>query len=120
MDSKKVLEKLVVLAEKQQKIINKLAQALSDGGGASADLAPQHLDPNVSQKKPAEAILNALSTQAPAVRQAIINIEERGSDMMVGFKPGQKTQKNYDAVLSTMQQLTDKGVLQHAYNLKAV
>jgi hypothetical protein len=107
MDSKKIISKLVKIAESQQKIINKLAQALP----------PQHLDPNRSQKRSAEAVLNAL---APETRQTIVNIEEKDNDMLVGFKPGQKTQKNYDAVLATMQKLTNDGVLQHAYNLKAV
>ena len=113
MDSKKVLEKLLKIASNQQKIIMKLAQ---DQGVVPA-MAPQHMDPNKPELRPAEKVLNALS---PAVKQVVNTIEEHGSDMLVQFKPGQKTQPNYDSVLKTMQDLTNKGVLQKAYNLKAV
>ena len=112
MDTKKVIAKLVKIAQSQQKIINKLAQVPL----AEAPLT-QHLDPAQTQHSPAKAVLDALP---PAVRAVIVNLEERGNDMMVGFKPGQKTQRNYDAILSAMQKLTDQGVLAHAYNLKAV
>lgn len=116
MDTKKIIQKLVALAEKQQKIITKLAQAVP-AAQTGPELAPQHLDPNKPNLRPAEAVLNALS---PNTRKTVVNLEEHGSDMMVGFAPGQKTQQNYDAVLATLQKLTNQGVLQRAYNLKAV
>lgn len=116
MDNKKIIEKLVTLAQKQQKIIAKLAQAVP-AAGTTPELAPQHLDPNKPNLRPADTVLNALP---PNVKKTIVNLEERGNDMMVGFHPGQKTQQNYDAVLSTMQKLTNEGTLQRAYNLKAV
>lgn len=120
MDSKKIIQKLIKIAENQQKIINKLAQALPATGKTPApapELAPQKMEPTRTQKLPAKAILDALD---PVTRQTVVNIEERGDDMMVGFKPNQKTQKNYDAVLNTMKKLTDSNVLQRAYTLKAV
>lgn len=110
MDSKKVIEKLVAIAEKQQKIINKLAQA------QTGDLT-QHLDPNKTPKTPARALLDALPAN---VRSLVVNIEAHGQDMMVMFKPGAKTQANYDVILKTLQDLTNKSLIQNSYNLKAV
>lgn len=110
-NTKKVLEKLLKIASNQQKIINKLAQ------DATPDLAPQHLDPNVSQKQSARALWDSLG---PAFTGKVLtNIEEHGDEMWAGFKPGQKTQTNYDAVLKKMQELTDAGTLQRAYKLVA-
>src|SRR5258708_10497518 len=121
MDSKKVIEKLVRIAESQQKIINKLAQTLPTGGDSggehsSPDSAtpPQHLDPNKTQKKPGDALMAALP------RGIVQSISESGSDLLVTFVAGKRTQQNYDTVKATAQKLTDQGVLQHAYNIKAV
>ncbi len=113
MDSKKVLEKLLKIASNQQKIIMKLAQ----DQGAVPVMAPQHLDPNKPELRPADKLLQALPAN---IKPVVTTIEEHGSDMLVQFKPGQKTQPNYDAVLKTMQDLTNQNVLQRAYNLKAV
>lgn len=109
MDSKKVIEKLLKIAANQQKIIMKLAQA--------QELSQSLPDPNKPQLRPADAVLKALP---PATRQVVNTLEEHGDDMLVQFKPGQKTQLNYDAVLKTLQNLTNQNVLQRAYNLKAV
>lgn len=109
MDTKKVLQQLIKIADNQQKIINKLAQQQ----GLSA--MPERLEPNPTQKTPARALLEALH---PAVRQAIVTIEPHGNDMMVQFQPGKATQPNYDAVLKTLQDLTDRNIIQQAYTLK--
>lgn len=115
MDTKKVIRKLIKIAENQQKIINKIAQELQPAG---EPLNQEHFDPNKAQKQPARALIGALPSGF--FEQKLINIEERGSDMLVGFKPGQKTQANYDVVLKTLQDLTNQGVISRAYNLKAV
>lgn len=117
MDSKKVIEKLLKIASNQQKIIMKLAQEQGLAPAATPVMAPQHLDPNKSEKQAARAVLNAL---APAVRQTVNNLEEHGDEMRVQFQPGKATQANYDAVLKTMQDLTNKNVLQRAYSLRVV
>jgi len=109
-NDKELIKKLFAIAEKQQKIITKLAQALP----ASTDPPPQHLDPVKIQKRPAKAVLDALPA---ATRNAIVNLEEHGDEMWIRFKPGQTTQRNYDIVLKTMQDLSDKNVLQRAYKL---
>jgi hypothetical protein len=106
MDTKKVLEQLVRIADKQQKIINKLAQDL-----------PQHLQPGKVQKAPAKALYDALQ---PEVKSAISDLAARGTDMLIRFHPGKGTQQVYDAVLSTLQTLTNQNVIQQAYTLKAV
>lgn len=110
MDSKKVIEKLLKIAANQQKIIMKLAQN-------QAQPAPASMSPHDTTKQTARTIINALP---PAVQQAIVNIEEKGNEMHVGFKPGQASQANYNAILQTMQRLTDTNVLPHAYKLVAV
>lgn len=110
MDSKKVIEKLVAIADKQQKIINKLAQA-------QAGELSQHIDPSKAPKTPARALLDALPAN---VRSLVVNIEAHGQDMVVMFKPGAKNQANYNAVLKTLQDLTNKNMIQDSYNLKAV
>ena len=115
MDTKKIIAKLVKIAEAQQKIINKLAQDLAPAGQPTG---AEHFDPNKAQKQAARAIIDALPPGF--FQQKLVNIEEHGNEMRVGFKPGQKTQQNYDVVLKTMQGLTDSGALTHAYSLKAV
>jgi hypothetical protein len=113
MDSKKVLEKLLKIASNQQKIIMKLAQ----DQGVVPTLTPQHMDPNKPQLRPADKVLQALP---PAVRQTVNTLEEHGNEMRVQFQPGKATQPNYDAVLKTLQDLTNQNVLQRAYTLKVV
>lgn len=107
MDTKKVLQQLVKIADNQQKIINKLAQQMP--------AIPQNIDPAAAQKTPAKALLDALH---PMVRQSVVTVEPHGGDMMVKFQPGKATQENYDAVLHTLQDLTNKNIIQQAYTLK--
>jgi hypothetical protein len=110
MDTKKVLQQLIKIADNQQKIINKLAQA-------QPVMEPQRLEPNKTTHDPAGALLNALP---PAVKPLVAKLEARDSDMLLTFQQGKATQPNYDAVLRTMQTLTNQGVLQQKYNLKVV
>jgi hypothetical protein len=108
MDSKKVIEKLVKIAENQQKIINKLAQSLS------TEPPPQSLpEPARPQFKPADAVLNAL---APGLRASLVTLEEHGNEIWVKFKPGQATQARLDAITATVQ----KVLTQKAYTVKSV
>ena len=67
MDSKKVLEKLVKIANNQQKIINKLAQSLPamPTGGASGDWE------NVNQ-----AVANAVKSVADAHKASGFGVQE--------------------------------------------
>lgn len=131
MDSKKVIEKLIRIAENQQKIIMKLAQALPPdslpsggatiGGGKEHQLGseppPQHLDPAKTVHQPAKVFFDAMSPQQKALLAA--SPEVRGSEMHVKFKPGQATQANYDGLLKLLQSLTTQNKIQQAYQLRA-
>lgn len=132
MDTKKVILKLIKIAENQQKIINKLAQAQglqpdavptsSVGFQAApqtnpnpAQPAPQKMESAQAQKTPGQALLNALP---PQLKKVVVRAEPHGNEMRVQFAQGQYTQANYDAVLKVMQNLTNQNVLQQAYQLK--
>lgn len=115
---KEILNKLIKIADGQQKIIkNQQSMIKKLAQQTGTELSAEHLDPNKAEKQSARALFNALPVQTKA---AIVNIEEHGQDMLVGFKEGQKTQANYDVVLRTLQDLTTKNIIQHKFNLKAV
>lgn len=134
MDSKKVLEKLIKIAENQQKIIMKLAQAqglppdslpnsgTTFGGGKEAPTAseppPQSLEPTKTQKTPARAFYEAMSPQQQGI--LVGGPEAHGNEMRIKFKPGQATQANYDGLLKLLQNLTSQNRIQQAYQLKSV
>jgi hypothetical protein len=125
MNSKKAIETLLKIARNQQKIIEKLAQGRDVDVTVPDQPAPPppatppagKLQPTQTQHTPTRAIVAALP---PEVKATLANIAEDGNDMKVWFKPGQKTQANYDAILKVMQELTASNVLQHAYQLVAV
>lgn len=101
MDSKKVLEKLLKIAENQQKVIQKLAQQ-------QMGAMPQNIAPQEATKRDATAILAALP---PAVKSAVANLEVHGSDVMVRFQPGKGTDQVFNAILSTVQNLQNSNTL---------
>ena len=131
MDSKKVLEKLLKIAENQQKIITKLAQALPPdalptsgttfGGGHSAPPAsqplPQKLEPVKIEHQPAKVFLEAMTPQQKALLAS--SPEAHGNEMRIKFK-GQPTQAGYDGLLALLQNLTKQNKIQQAFNLKVV
>jgi hypothetical protein len=136
MDSKKVIEKLIKIAQTQQKIIEKLAQQVAPPGEPELTVgdAPANLgqapaaapnpNPPATNLKPSTAPKTAKKTIWEAlphnVQAALFDLREVDNEMHVRFNPGQQTQANYDAVLKTMQDLTNKNMLQHAYSLKVV
>lgn len=105
-NTKKLLEKLVKIAESQQKMINKLAQALPP---------PQDLEPAPTQKSPQEVLMAALPANLKAI---VVRLFTRAGDMYVKFSEGNATQANYNAVLNVMQKLTREGKIQQAFALK--
>lgn len=118
-NDKEIIKKLLAIATKQQKIITKLAQVPSEQKEhTTSEPPPQHLDPAPTQKGTAAKTLIA-ALPVGFFDANLVNIEERGSDMVVGFKPGKKTQPNYDTVMSTLQKLTNENKIQQRYNLKA-
>jgi hypothetical protein len=124
-NEKLIIQKLVALATKQQKILEKLAQTTPP---PDAQNNPQHLGgmarPNL---RPAETFLNALP---PNVRKNVVNIEESGNEMHVKFAPGQDTDANWNVVFNTLKTLVNPPPakpgtppplrLDKAYTLKSV
>ncbi len=122
MDQKKVIEKLIKIAENQQKIIQKLAQAqglppdalptsqvqMGEGHGAAPASQPPPEKLNPGQPKPTQTqsegqmIMSALPAN---VAKAISNIAVTAGNVNVSFAPGGATQANYDAVLKAVQSL---------------
>lgn len=116
MDQKKVIEKLLKIAENQQKIIMKLAQAtppaatptgevstFTPGQAAPAPSAPppQSMKPVAPKHEDLQAMILAAN---PKLGDVIASIAHSGPGVVnVSFKPGQATQPNYDAVLAAVQ-----------------
>jgi hypothetical protein len=112
MDSKKVIEQLIKIADKQQKIIERLAQAVQlpgsgdvgisggkDPGAVNPAPPAAHLVPQDAGKHDSDLILAALP---PAVKPAVAKLEVVAPDVMVTFHPGKATQQAYDAVKQTV------------------
>jgi hypothetical protein len=122
-NDKRIIEKLAKIVENQQKIINKLAEevGLTSGSPPSTGVhAPpaQKLDPNATDKKPAQHVLDALPSDlkghvAALVEKAGVN----GLQFVVTFKQGQATQKNLDAVTAVVQKLINSNVIQQAHTV---
>lgn len=126
MDSKKVLEKLLKIAEQQQKIITKLAQALppdslptsqvsmTDGKTQAPASQPpaQDLKPRQLPHQDVQAMVLAAN---PKLSGAVASVAYGApGQITVSFKPNQATQANYDAVLATVQKLENEQKIQPA------
>lgn len=98
MDAKKVIEKLVSIAYKQQQIINKLAQA---------------------QTPPGELVKQSLP---PALQTYISVIEARGDTLYVHLLPGHDdpnhAQHTLDVVIRTVQNLLNQNKLLFPYKVQ--
>lgn len=117
MNQKKIIEQLVKIAEKQQKLINKLAQQrLGDPG---APPPPQSLPtpphPNLDVGK---TVLDALP---PQVKPAIKALIPKGDTLEVSFA-GAPNQAALDAVTHTVQKLLNAKppILPFAYKVVPV
>ena len=117
MDSKKILETLVKIANNQQKIIHKLAQTNTDltvgDSHPQAPTAPTATGITpvpVVHKDPATAIIQALGNFYSAVVNGL-SVNSQANAVEVSFKPGKATQPNYDHVLKTVQNLQNSKVL---------
>ncbi len=106
MDSKKVLEKLVKIAENQQKVINKLAQQ------AGLQPPPTGLAPAT----PGHDVIAALKSHLPANVQSVINLASPdtkvvGNSVQVATKPGGNTQAVMNAISKTLSDLVSKNLV---------
>lgn len=129
MDQKKVLEKLLKIAENQQKIIMKLAQmppaatptsevsTFTPGQGAPAPTAPAPT--GARPAAPPHQDLQAMMFAAnPNLAHAVSSVAFAGPGAIsVSFKEGQATQPNYDAVLATVKKLESERKLQGGHKV---
>ena len=128
MDSKKVLQKLLKIAENQQKMIMKLAQdkgalppdslpnsqvSVTDNSKPAppTDTPPAGSKPSEYTKTPNKSLYDNLP---PTVKPAVRHVNPpSGNEMQVIFYPGKLNQKNWDAVLAAYQGLLDGNVKGH-------
>lgn len=108
MDTKKVIEKLVSIAHKQQQIINKLAQIPTP---------PMRLEPVKPQLHPGSVVLEHLP---PAVKAAVKSIEPRGDTLDVHFQPGKASQQALNVITQTVQSLLKQNTLQTPYKVNPI
>ena len=131
MDSKKVLQKLLKIAENQQKIIMKLAQALPPDSlpnsqvsvtdnqkpAPPTDTPPADLKPASPSKVPSQVLFQAVSSM-PNLAGVLQHINPpRGNEMKLIFKPGKMTQANYDAIKKVYEGLLKSNTIAGVYNL---
>jgi hypothetical protein len=128
MDSKKIIEALVKVANNQQKIIHKLAQQalpplppdslptskveVTPGKEAPAPSQPPpiSLKPHVPHEDATKAIVSALGDFYGKSLSGI-SVDPTKNQVNVSFRPGHATQNNYDHVKSIVQKLQNSKVL---------
>lgn len=117
MSDKEVLKKLLKIAENQQKILTKLAQAQ-----APANELPAPVHPNT---KEAETILGALPPQVKSLVNALevhqSNDPSFDGIVKVQFAPGKASDALFKAVQKTVENLASRNMLPGAsYAIKQV
>jgi hypothetical protein len=95
---KEIIQQLVKIAEKQQKIIHKLAQAMSPGMGVPALDLPSAAKPNLNELK---TLLDALAKAG--VKVSPQNVKVLPNEVHVRFDPGQDTDANWNALMAVVQ-----------------
>lgn len=100
---KEIIQQLVKIAEKQQKIINKLAQGLGPQG-APALVMPGANHPNL---RPAETLINALPPQLKPGKGIVevVEVPLNGSEVHVRFAPGKDNDASFNAIMSVVQKV---------------
>ena len=115
MNTKDALQTLLKIAQKQQKMIEKLAQLTNQ------PLPPQHLAPQKPVLNAADVVKAALSPMVAATVQMIT--ERQGSEgptLEVKFLPGKASQAALDHIIKVVQHLVHTNKLSFAYAVKAV
>jgi hypothetical protein len=135
MDSKKILESLVKIANSQQKIIHKLAQQTLppdslpsshvgvEGGHSAPPVSPTppaSLKPNLITKTPAATIIGALGDFFHQ-NVRVLEVPLNSSEVRVAFKPGKDSQENFNHIVSTVNKLQQSNALPgKSYAVKSV
>lgn len=113
MNTNDAIKTLLKIAQSQQKMIERLAQALP--------LKSQTFEPGKPELRPADVVLNALP---PSIHSMVENIEEKleGMDhfLDIRFKPGKASQAALDYIVRVVQQLTKANKLSFPYTVRAV
>lgn len=107
-DNNETLKKLLAIVQKQQKVIEKMAQM---------QLQPQKVEPIAPSMHPEEVIKQHLPS---VVNNAIYSLKPQGNVLWVSFKQGMASQAAFDTLLKTVQNLVNKNLLPFAYQVKAV
>lgn len=134
MDSKKIIETLVKIANNQQKIIHKLAQQalppdalpsgkveVTEGKHQAPATDPKTGTPGAQlvHKDPATALTQALGQFYNKALNGL-SVDVNKHEVNVSFKPGAATQANYDHVLATVQKLqNNNSIVGGPYKVKA-
>jgi hypothetical protein len=96
---KEIIQQLVKIAEKQQRIINKLAQGLGPQG-APALVMPEANQPNL---RPAETLIKALPAALKPGKGVIDVVEVHGNEVHVRFSPGKDSNNAFNALMAVVQ-----------------
>jgi hypothetical protein len=119
MDTKKVIETLVKLAQTQQKIIHKMAQAVQLPGSGDVSLTPDqapthpdtsnpaaNLTPNKPKMREAQLVLDALPAQ---VRPTIYALDVANNQVRVKFHPGKGSDAAFSAITQAVNRVLPPG-----------
>lgn len=96
---KEIIQQLVKIAEKQQKILNRLAQGLGPGG-APALVMPSANQPDL---RPAETLISALPAQLKPGKGIVDVVEVHGNEVHVRFAPGKDSDAGFKALMAVVQ-----------------
>jgi hypothetical protein len=134
MDSKKVLQKLLKIAENQQKIIMKLAQAqqglppdslpnsqvsVTDNSKPKppTDTPPAQSKPNAPTRTPSKALFDAVEA-TQGLRGVLRHVNPpSGNELKLIFSPGKLNQANFDAITKIYQGLLNSNTIFTNYKL---
>jgi hypothetical protein len=119
MDTQKVLQTLLKIAQNQQTMIKEQQKQIEQLKQAQL-LPPQKLDPNKPELHPEQLVLESLHPSVRAVLQQPTPIAARGTELQVSFQPGKASQSALDHITKTVQHLVSQNKLPFPYTVRAV
>lgn len=91
MDSKKIIEKLIKIADSQQKMISKLAQTMADNDPMSGDLTPTPQAAPSAPSAPTNKATPYNKALLAPIGTKLTEDEWRALEQQRGMKPGEST-----------------------------